>query len=128
MLDGCLVDLDFDAGSDAALDQASTLCLAGMQRMAATELDGGGIAFQIDDPTRCVRVAAAGVHGVRAIDLAILDASGRRLAATQARAPFAWVPARGPLCVAAAGTYRALARVTEGTGRLAVGAWQAKAD
>jgi len=129
VLEGCLVDVDFDAGTEAAFEQASAHCIAGLQRMTTRELQGGaGIEFRIDDPARCVRAAAAGARGVRGIDVAIVDASGRRLADAQARAPFAWVPARGPLCVAAAGTYRALARVTEGTGRLALAAWQAKGD
>jgi hypothetical protein len=127
VLEGCLVDVDFDAGTAAALEQASALCLAGMERMVTRERDGG-IEFRIDDPARCVRVAAAGARGVRAIDVAIVDAGGRRLENAQARAPFAWVPARGPLCVASAGTYRAQARVTEGAGPLALAAWQAKGD
>jgi hypothetical protein len=127
-LEGCLLDVDLDAGAEAVLEQASARCLAGMLRLPAVAVDAGaGIAIQIADPTRCVRAAVAGTRGVRALDVAIVDTSGQRLAEAQPQTAFAWVPARGPLCVATPGTYRVVARVTDGTGRLVFAAWQAEA-
>jgi hypothetical protein len=132
LLDGCLQDVDLDAGAEVVLGRAGELCLAGMHRVPASDAraDGGEVSIEVrvDDPSRCVRTAAAGGPGVAAVAISVIDGAGKRLAEAEPPAPIVWAPSAGPLCLARAGTLRVVARVTRGAGPIAVGIWQAKAD
>lgn len=82
--------------------------------------------FTVTDPSKCLRLIAAGGTGVEDIELSLVDRAGRTLAKDEYAASFSVLSADGSVCVAAPGTYRALLKMVRGEGKVAVQAWRTK--
>jgi hypothetical protein len=89
------------------------------------EAQGAELSVTVDDPTRCLRVLAAGGPGVADLELSLVDTHERALGQDELEAPFALVAARGPICPDGAGVHRARLRVRRGRGAIAFGVFAA---
>jgi hypothetical protein len=129
--EGCSSNVERDGGALERLASLATQCIAGMRPLAPpqkTTLRTGAsrtFEFEITEPSRCLRLAAAGGPGVLELDLSVIDVDGRPQR-SRTGASLALVLPRGPLCFKAAGRQQAVVTVRRGTGEVAFQVWQAE--
>lgn len=130
--DGCYTDAT--TGSEPpTLHGIAELCVPGMVSLVSgplvVDLQSGqsrDLPFIVTDPSKCLRVIAAGGVGVEDIGLTLVDRGGIPLAQDELHASFALVDADGPVCLESPGQYRAVLKMLRGSGKVAVQAWRAK--
>jgi len=133
MPDGCATALPMELDAEPLLDALARACAPTMQPLAASplvaSLESGGIGslpFVVTDPSRCLRAGATGSRGIRELELEVQGDGGRVLGADRLRGAVALANPDGPICVDSAGSYRAVVRVAQGGGRVALQVWQAR--
>lgn len=131
--DGCWGDVALDGGAEPLLQDIARRCAQGMQPFAGKSLIAvlskgkrAKLSFSLDDADKCVRVVAAGGPGVRDLALSLEDEKGHVYGRDALQGPFALVDDGGPVCLPAKGTYRAVVRVREGSGRVALRVYRAR--
>jgi hypothetical protein len=77
---------------------------------------------------RCYRAFAVGAPGVRALDVAVYDASGALVTGDVSRDRWPVVPPRGPLCAQDDVVYTVAVGVTRGSGSFALQIWGTGSD
>ncbi len=128
--DGCYAGVEPEK-PDATIEALGRACAHGMvplfERAPRTKLEPGAFAefeLGIDDPSKCIRVAAA-IDSNEDVDLELLSPSGELTARDDLQAPFALLNPSGTVCVDAKG--KQLIRVRAEHAALAVvQAWRAK--
>jgi hypothetical protein len=83
------------------------------------------ITFQVEDPTKCVRVVAAAGAGAVDLDLGLVDPGGSVLARDDLQASFALIGAAGPVC-SVAGPHRVTVTLHGSSAEVAIGVWRAR--
>ena len=131
--DGCASAVPGSRAPVERLGGLAEACARGMRPLApsprvATLAAGGTLAlpFSLSDASHCLRAGATSSTGVRELELVVVDGADRVLGTDRLAGGVALVNREGPVCVPSAGEYRAVARVVEGTGEVALQAWQAE--
>ncbi len=131
--DGCTSDVDPDSDAEPLLEQVAESCLEDMHPIAPepllVNLAPGALKdlpFTIMDPSKCVRAVATGAKEVREIDLTIVDRSDHVLGQDKLPGSIALANLDGPVCFKDPGQYRAVVRMVDGSGSVAIQVWQAE--
>ncbi len=82
--------------------------------------------FTVLDPTQCVRAVATGAQQVKELELVIVDRSGQVLGRDELPGAIAMANLHGPICFEGPGQYRAVVRLVDGSGDVALQVWQAR--
>lgn len=133
MQDGCATALPAEIDAAPLLEALARACAPAMQPLAALPLvvtlgpgGSGSLPFDVTDASRCLRAGATGSGGIDELELEVLDLGGRVLGADHLRGAIALANPDGPICLGSSGNYRAVVRVTRGSGRVALQVWQAR--
>lgn len=120
--DGCHAGVTTAAKSSETLERVRAQCFpdAVVLRKASDETAPKELAFRVEDPAACLRIAAVG-SGPANVQLVLRDEKGVELARDSLPGSIALLSARGPVCVASAGDYRL---DVGGTGAVTVGIWR----
>jgi hypothetical protein len=117
---------------DQRLTELVRRCISGMTALASTPPSktlGSGETWSLTIPTErtdgCVRTLAVAGPGVDELELELMDGTNRSHGRDDGHGYFAMVGARGPVCLKAGETYRAITRVQSGRGPVAVRVFQA---
>lgn len=131
--DGCTTDVTDPGAPEPLLAAVAKSCVADMKPLAPepllVSLAPGTLKdmpFTITDPTKCIRAAAAGAKDVKELELTIVDRSDRILGADQLSGQVALANPDGPVCLKDPGQYRAVVRMVEGSGSVAIQVWQSE--
>jgi hypothetical protein len=125
--DGCYVGIADAASALEALNEIAARCAGDMQPVVPDPLvvelgqeERRDLPFVVIEPGRCFRVVAAGDPGVRHLRVDVVDRADHPLDSFDANNRFAVVGPSGPVCVDEPGRYRAVARVRNGAGDVAL--------
>lgn len=131
--DGCTTDLADPGAPEPLLAEVARSCVGSMAPVAPepllVTLEPGAardLPFTITDPNKCIRAAAAGSKGVKELELTIVDRSDRVLGEDTLPGQVALANFDGPICLEDPGQYRAVVRMVDGSGGVAIQVWQAE--
>jgi len=131
--DGCVTAVPSDLAPLGRLEAVGQACARGMGPLSpsprvATLAPGASLTlpFSVADPSRCLRAAATGSAGIEELELSVVDRGDRVLGADRLPGTVALANPDGPICLAGAGEYRAVALAAKGHGEVALQVWQAQ--
>lgn len=131
--DSCATHVPRDGAADQLLHEVARSCLIDMQPFAPepllVNLEAGAlkdVPFTVLDPSRCVRAVAAGAKEIKELELTIVDRSDQVLGKDELGGSIALANLDGPICLEGPGQYRAVVRLVDGQGQVAVQVWQAE--
>jgi hypothetical protein len=131
--DGCYTDVAAKTEAAPLLEEVAKACFVDMQPMAPqpllVSLQRGALKdlpFTVLDPSKCVRAVATGAKEVKELELQIVDRSDQVLGEDSLPGSIALANRDGPICFKDPGQYRAVVRLIEGSGSVAIQVWQAQ--
>lgn len=131
--DTCFMGVPEPASALEALNEIAERCAAGMQPVipeplvvALEEEQRRDLPFVVMEAGRCFRVVAAGGAGIEHLRVDVVDREDHALDSSDEDNRVAVVGPKGPFCVDAPGSYRAVARVRAGSGEVALQVYRAR--
>ena len=131
--DGCTTDVAPRAKAAPLMEQVAKSCIVDMSPVAPepwlVSLEPGKVKelpFTILDPSRCVRAVATGAKEVKELELAVVDRSDQVWGKDELPGAIALANLDGPICFKDPGQYRAVVRLVDGSGEVAVQVWQTR--